>query len=258
MSEFLPEDDLGGGVRVLRLARPPASALNSPFLLEIEDRLNTLAGDPDLKALILTGTGKVLSAGLDLKEAVGFSDQDQTDIVDALNRAYAALYGFPKPVVAAINGHAIAGGFFFVLGADYRIAATESTFGLTEVRVGVTFPVVALEMAKAELSATMSRRFLLSGLNIKADEARDHKVIDEIVGRDTVLSRAVEVARDYAKIPPIAYADVKRQLRSEVLIKARAAIDGREDPALQGWFTEETRSTAAALLKAATGKSRTG
>ena len=254
MPEFLHEEDLGEGVRVLRLDRPPASALNAPFLLSIEQRLNELSHMETLRALILTGTGKVLSAGLDLKEAVDFSLKEQTAVCDALNRAYSALYGFPKPVIGAINGHAIAGGFFFVLGADYRIAAEGSRFGLTEVRVGVRFPVAALEMARAELSATMSRRLLLSGRNIEAAEALDHKVLDEVVARNAVMARALEVARDYAAIPPLAYGDVKHQLRAPVMAKIRDAIDNGNDPTLDGWFTDESRDAAAALLAAATGR----
>ncbi len=254
MTEHLEEEDLGGGLRLLRLNRPPASALNSPFLLSIEQRLNELAAHPEVKALILTGTGKVLSAGLDLKEAVGFDVQGQTDVVDALNRAFGALYAFAKPAIAAINGHAIAGGFFFVLGCDYRIAAEGASFGLTEVRVGVRFPVSAIEIAKAELSPTMSRRLLLSGRNIRADEALDHKVLDEVLPADTVMARAAEVAADYASIPPIAYGDVKAQTRADVLAKIRDAVDNRADPCLDGWFTNETRETAAALLAAATKK----
>ena len=254
MTEYLEEEDLGGGLRLLRLNRPPASALNSPFLLSIEQRLAELAVHPDVKALILTGTDRVLSAGLDLKEAVGFDAQAQTDVVDALNRAYQVLYGFPKPVIAAINGHAIAGGFFFVLGSDYRIAADGASFGLTEVRVGVRFPVAAIEMAKAELSPTMSRRLLLAGRNIKADEALDHKILDEVLPADQVMARAREVAADYASIPPIAYGDVKAQMRREALARIRDAVDNRNDPCLDGWFTTETRDTAAALLAAATKK----
>lgn len=254
MAAFLDEEDLGDGIRVLKLNRPPASALNTPFLLSIEQRLKELSVMEGLRALILTGTGKVLSAGLDLKEAVDFSLEQQTAICDALNRAYGALYGFPKPVIAAINGHAIAGGFFFVLAADYRIAAAGSRFGLTEVRVGVRFPVSALEIAREELSATMNRRFLLSGRNIAADEALDHKILDEVLPGEDVMSRAVEVAQDYASIPPIAYCDVKHQVRGPALVKICDAIDNGNDPTLDGWFTDESKSAAAALLAAATRK----
>ncbi|MEM7427789.1 MAG: enoyl-CoA hydratase/isomerase family protein [Pseudomonadota bacterium] len=254
MSEYLEEEDLGQGLRVLRLNRPPASALNTPFLLDIARRLGELAAHPEVKALILTGTDRVLSAGLDLKEAVKFSAEEQDDIVDGLNRAYGALYGFPKPVVGAVNGHAIAGGFFFVLGCDYRIAAEGASFGLTEVRVAVRFPVSAIEMAKAELSPTMSRRLLLSGRNIRAAEALDHKILDEVVPAAEVMSRARETAADYASIPPIAYADVKAQTRGDVVARIRDAVEKREDPCLDGWFTKETRTTAAALLAAATKK----
>ncbi|MEM1201356.1 MAG: enoyl-CoA hydratase/isomerase family protein [Pseudomonadota bacterium] len=257
MADILDEEDLGEGVRILRLNRPPASALNTPFLLSIAQRLNELAHMETLRALVLTGTGKVLSAGLDLKEAVSFSLAEQTAVCDALNRAYGALYGFPKPVIAAVNGHAIAGGLFFVLAADYRIAADGSRFGLTEVRVGVRFPVSALEIAREELSPTLSRRLLLSGRNIEAAEALDHKLLDEVVSAGDVMDRAVSVARDYATIPPIAYSDVKQQLRAQALAKIGDAVENGNDPTLHGWFTEESQMAASALLAAATkGKDR--
>lgn len=252
MTEFLHEEDRDGGIRILRLNRPPASALNTPFLLAIAQRLNELSLKDDLRALILTGTDNVLSAGLDLKEAVDFSLEQQTAVCDALNRAYGALYGFPKPVIAAINGHAIAGGFFFVLGADYRIASQRARFGLTEVRVGVRFPIAALEMAREELSPTMRRRLLLSGRNISAEEAREHNVLDEVVSPDQVMERALEFAQDYATIPPIAYGDVKKQLREKALDRIRDAIETRNDPTLDGWFTDESKAAAAALLEQAT------
>lgn len=254
MADFLEENDLGEGIRVLRLNRPPASALNTPFLLSIAQRLNELAQFDDLKALVLTGTGKVLSAGLDLKQAVDFSLTEQTAVCDSLNRCYGALYGFPKPVVAAVNGHAVAGGLFFVLAADYRIAAEGSRFGLTEVRVGVRFPVSALEIAKEELSPTLRRRLLLSGRNIQTQEALDHKLIDEVVAPDQVMARALEVVRDYASIPPLAYRDVKHQLRASALAQISDAVDNGNDETLDGWFTEESRAAAASLLEAATRK----
>ena len=86
------------GIARLTINRPEArNALNQAVRDGLFEGFRSFIADDESRVLILTGTGKVLSAGLDLKEAVGFSEQDQTDVVDGLNRAYAALYGFPKP-----------------------------------------------------------------------------------------------------------------------------------------------------------------
>lgn len=249
--KFLREELLGDNVLKIELDRPPANALTVAFLDEIENRLAALRSGNTVRAIIITGAGKALSAGLDLKEAQHFSAGQQSAMADALNRAYGALYSFPKPVIAAVNGPAIAGGLFFVLTADYRIAAPQALFGLTEVRVGVQFPVAPLEIARAELAPAQARRFLLSGRNAGTDTALDAGVIDEVVEPDALMKRSFAVARDYAALPPKAFAGIKAQLRAPALSAIRAAIEQRNDPTLEGWFTDETAEAARILLATA-------
>ncbi|MEJ7561377.1 MAG: enoyl-CoA hydratase/isomerase family protein, partial [Ilumatobacteraceae bacterium] len=108
-------------VTVVSLARPPANAMTTASLHEVAETFERLGGDDRAAAIVLTGEGRSFSAGLDLRE-IGDDPGDQEALIEALNRAFLAVYSCPKLVVAAVNGHAIAGGLILALCADIRLA----------------------------------------------------------------------------------------------------------------------------------------
>ena len=243
------EERRDDGIVVAGLDRPPANALTAEFLQEIERAFNRLDADDTVRALVLKGYERVFSAGMDLKMLAELDAAGQTEVVDALNRAYGAMYGFSKPYVAAATGHAIAGGLFFLLAADYRVGGEGAAqFGLSEVRVGVAFPVAPLEIVRAELPAPAARKILLGGQPVDVEGALACGILDEVVASDAVEARAIEKAGEWAASPAEAYAQVKQQLRAPVMDKIRRAIEAREDPMLDGWFTPETTQAALAVL----------
>ena len=252
MTETVIQETIEDGITLLKLNRPPVNALNPAFLNTFDEHLTQIEASSDIRVLVVTSNLSVFSAGMDLKEAQRFSSDDQRDIVDGLNAAFARLYGLAKPVIAAVNGAAIAGGLFFVLAADYSVARQGTKFGLTEVRVGVNFPLTVLEIARDVLSPKAFRRLLLSGRNVDAEAAEEMGIVDEVVAADEVMPRALDCARDYAAIPPIAYANVKAQMRAASLHIMREAIDQKSDPARNGWFTKETQQAMVKLLQEAT------
>ncbi len=243
------EERRGDGIVVAGLDRPPANALTVEFLREIESAFNRLDADNTARAVVLKGYERVFSAGMDLKMLAELDASGQTEVVDALNRAYGAVYGFSKPYIAAATGHAIAGGLFFLLAADYRVGGEGAArFGLSEVRVGVAFPVAPLEIVRAELPAAAARKILLGGQPVGVAGALACGILDEVVASHAVEARAIEKAGEWAASPREAYAQVKQQLRAPVMEKIRRAIEAREDPMLDGWFTPETTRAALAVL----------
>jgi len=252
MSEDLSRGFVADGVTILTLNRAPVNALNPAYLGEIEAELSKIEKDPAVRAVVLASGLKVFSAGMDLKEAQGFSKAEQTAVVDGLNATYARLYGLSKPVVTAAAGAAIAGGLFFILAADYTVAGQRAKFGLTEARVGVTFPVAPLEIARAVLSPATLRRVMLGGDLMSAQDAQDMGIIDEIVDAEDVMPRALAMARHYAAIPPMTYASIKAQMRHRELSVIRETIENKTDPSRDGWYSDETPAAMAALLDAAT------
>ena len=203
-----------------------------------------LAADPP-PAIVLTGREGFFSAGADLKLAPTLDAAGQRAMVEGINSIFAGWYGFPGPVVAAVGGHAIAGGLILALCADFRVASREGKYGLTELKAGLPYPSVAMAVVRAELEGAAGRRLVLGADLVGAEQVRAAGGFDEVCAADEVLHRATEVARGLAQLPPEAYAKVKLQLRGPVL---EAALS-RPDPLLEGWAGAEAAAAAASILR---------
>jgi len=237
-----------GPIAIVTLRRPSANAMNLELTDEIATVFQGLGQDRSVRSLVLTGQGKSFCAGVDLKALPSFDEAHQRRMVDALNRAFYAVYSCPVPVVGAINGHAIAGGLVLALCCDWRIAANAPFLaGLAEVRVGVPYPVGAMEVARQELRPDVARQLVLFGQNITAASAVQAGVFDEMVDSEALLDRALAKAHEFITLPQMAFAKSKRQLRRGAYEAIEAAIAGAE-PLLNGWLSGETIQAAAAAL----------
>lgn len=233
-------------VAVVALARPPVNALTAEFCEDIADALEEAVRDSGTAAVVLAGEGRCFSAGVDLKTVIGYDRAGQDRMLQALNRLFGAAYACPLPLIAAVHGHAIAGGLILALACDHRIGPSAGgQFGLTEVRVAVPYPVAAIEIVRAEL-AEAARRLVLFGRNVGPQEALALKLFDELQPPEMVLARALAVAGE-AALPRQAFARIKRQLRHDALERIeRALTEG--DPLAGAWLSEEAQTAAAAML----------
>ena len=232
------------GVALVRVDRPPANAMDLELLEDGATVLEELGEDPP-DAIVLTGRPGFFSAGVDLKLAPTLDEQGQRDMVAGINRAFAGWYSFPRPVVCAVNGHAIAGGLILALCGDHRIGTTDGKLGLTELRAGVPYPAVAMAVVRAELSKAAARRLVLGSELIGMEAARELELLDELVPEEELVDRALTRAREMASAPSDTYATVKRQLRGHVL----DAVDGgRDDPLAENWLGDDTEGAARGLL----------
>jgi enoyl-CoA hydratase len=239
------------GIAVVTLANPPMNAMDAALLEEMANLFEGLAADRAVRAAVITADGPAFSAGLNLKTTPGLDRLGQRRLVDALNNGFGTLYAWPKPLVAAVNGHAIAGGLILALCADWRIVAdTPMHISLAEVRVGVTYPVAPLQIARAELAPSAARRLILLGETIDAASAEALAIVDERVPPKILLARAVAQAQRHAGLPPQAFATTKRELRAAELERIGAARAGQGEPRLAAWLGEEMRRASAAVLRA--------
>lgn len=242
--------DLGDGIIELQLGQAPVNALTADFLLGFADEINEIGQNDQVRAIILTSPFKVFSAGLDLKAAKDFDLEQQHAIVRGLNEGFLALYACPKPVVACIGGAAIAGGLFFVLASDRRVAYSKSSFGLAEVRVGADFPVGPLEIAKATLDTDTQRRLMLTGQPIGPIAARNAGFIDIIAeDHEDLVTYSLSEARKLAELPSEAYASIKAQLRGETIARIKSAIENGGNAPKGGWFNSQTREAMQRMLE---------
>ena len=237
------------GIVELQLGRAPINALTSGFLNRFAEEITALGQEKSVRAIILSSPFKVFSAGVDLKDAKDFTLSEQFEIVQGLNEAFLALYACPKPVVASVGGAAIAGGLFFVLASDRRVALSKSTFGLSEVQAGVDFPVGPLEIAKATLDPDTQRRLMLTGQPIGPIAARNAGFIDIIADDEEDLwAFSLSEARKLSDLPSQSYAAIKQQLRGETITKIRSALAQGANQAERGWFNEQTTAAMQKIL----------
>lgn len=234
-------------VLIVRIVRPPANAIDLRLLEEGQAALEELRADPP-GAVVLTGSDGFFSAGVDLKIAPVLDRERQAQMVAGINRVFAGWYGFPRPVVCAVNGHAIAGGLILALCADYRVGASEGRLGLTELRAGFPYPAVAKTVVQAELGPAAARVLMLGAQLVEPREALALGLVDEVVEPDEVLTRALEVAQQLASMPRSTYEHVKRQLRGETIGFVERIVAEGGDPLEQGWAGPETAEAAASIL----------
>jgi enoyl-CoA hydratase len=228
-------------VTLVRVDRPPANALDAALLEEGHAVLMELAEGPP-GPVVLTGREQFFSAGMDLKVVPTLTPAQQREVVTGINRLFAGWYALERPVVCAVNGHAIAGGLILALCGDYRVGTTGvGRFGLTELEAGIPYPAVAMAVVKAELTPPVARDLVLRARLVDSAEAKELGVLDELVDGDPV-PRALEVAAELAALPPAAYAQIKHQLRGDTIAASRAVLAGESDPLLRGWLGDEVTS----------------
>jgi enoyl-CoA hydratase len=232
------------GVTVLRLKHGKVNALDTELLRAITAAIGDL--DP-AAAVVITGHGSAFSAGVDLKRIVDGGQSYVREFLPALTQTFLAVFNHPGPVVAAVNGHAIAGGCVLAAASDVRLMSG-GRIGLSELSVGVPFPTVALEIMRHAVGPAAGSLVLAARL-LDAAQAQSIGLIHDVEAPEALLDSAVALARAMAKTPAEVFALSKRQLQ----LPARAAMDGHdadEEAVAAGWESSGTRDAIAAYLAA--------
>jgi enoyl-CoA hydratase len=230
------------GIVTLRLAYGKASALDTELMEGLARAIAEVALD-DTRAVILTGTGNIFSAGVDLFRLTQAGDEYIDRFVPALTRLMLDLFSFPKPLVVAANGHAIAGGTIITLTADYRIiAAGNARMGIPELLVGVPFPAAVLEIIRFAVPPQHIQSLIYTGRTVLPEEALTLGLIDEIVAADSVLARATEMATHLASLPTEAFRMAKRQLRDKAIGRAKHYANEFDATMQDSWKAPETHA----------------
>lgn len=228
------------GVALLRMQHGRANALDVEFCEALTARFAELRADA-AEAIVLTGAGSIFSAGVDLKRiSAGGADYVRA-FLPALHRLYEEIYFHPKPVIAAINGHAVAGGAILACCADRRIMGHEAgRIGVTELLVGVPFPTLAFEILRASVPPEYLAEFAYSGATYMTDDALECGWVDEIAEPEELLEDAVAVAKELAAIAPAAFAETKSQIRAPVAERYAATGEATDVAVTDLWCADDT------------------
>ena len=235
------EQTLAEGVLTLRLAHGKASVMDMPMLDAMRAALVDAEKDDQVRALIMTGTGSIFSAGVDLKQILDGGKEYAHRYIPLLDAVLEELFAFSKPLVAAVNGHAIAGGCIVALAADYKMMAEgRGRMGIPELKVGVPFPSSAFEIVRFSVPNSHAQTLLYRASTYLPDEALARGLIDELVEADVLQSSAQAVAAELAAIPYESYSLSKRMLRGPSIEKmaSNRAIYG--DDIKARWSADES------------------
>ena len=227
-------------VAIVRMQHGKANALDIEFCEALAARFHTLRKDA-ARGVVLTGAGKMFSAGVDLKRLSAGGADYVRRFLPALHKLYEEVFFHPKPVVAAINGYAVAGGAVLACCADRRIMGHESgRIGVTELLVGVPFPALAFEILRASVPAEYLAEFAYSGATYMTDDALECGWVDEIAELEELLEDAVAVAKELATISPAAFAETKSQIRAPVAERYAATGEATEAAVTDLWCADDT------------------
>jgi enoyl-CoA hydratase len=243
------ESEDRGVVTILRMARGKGNALNLELAGALVEALDRLEQSPT-RAGILTGQGSVFGAGVDLLALVEGGPDYVRRLVPLLQQLFERLATFPKPLVAAVNGHAIAGGAILMLACDQRLLARGTAqIGLTEIRVGVLFPAWALEIARFATPPEYFSTLICTGRTWPPDEALARGLVDELVEPERLLDRACAVAAELAAIPAATFAATKQAVRRPMIEAARRESARTDAAVLEHWCAPETLRQVAAFAE---------
>ena len=225
--------DSAEGVAVVTLRRPEKrNALSLDMRVQLADAFALLAEDEQILCVVLTGEGSAFCSGVDTTQ-FGGDRRNRERIVNTSLAAFGAVARFPKPLVAAVNGPALAGGFVLALHADLRLAGETARFGFAELARGIPPSYAA---ARAALAEPLARELCLTGRLLDAREALACGLVAEVCTADRLMPRCLELARSIARLPRWTVLEIKRRF----LIEA--------DHARGSLFADEERVFRAALL----------
>jgi 2-(1,2-epoxy-1,2-dihydrophenyl)acetyl-CoA isomerase len=218
-----------GAVATVTLTRPDKlNALDRATRWELIGALREVAADTGVRAVVLTGTGRAFCVGQDLAAVEELEHADET-VAGSYNPIAQVIADMPKPVVAAVNGLAVGAGFGLALACDQRLASDTASFSCAFSKVGLVPDTAASWHLVRELGYTRAFRLAATGRTVRADEALELGLLDEVVSADELAGRAAERARELASGPALALALTKRQFRAvgEVSFAAALAMEAR-------------------------------
>lgn len=231
------EREVDGSVHVLRLAHGKVSAMDLELVDGLVGEMEELAGRAG--AVVITGSGTTFSAGVDLRRVVTGGAEYVERFIPALGAMFEAVFTAPLPVVAAVNGWAVAGGCVLAAACDRRILAAGARIGATELRVGVPFPVSALEVLRHACGGHTDEVVLGADLHAGADAVR-LGLAHEVVEDSALMSRGVAVAATLAAMPAGTYRRTKDELRAPARDRMAADRAPLDAEVIAAWSAPST------------------
>lgn len=227
----------------MTLGRGKVNALNEAAVTQLKQAFEVLETRDAAMAVMLTGRGSFFSFGFDIPELLEYSKADFHRFVSLFTGLYRYLFLYPKPVIAALNGHAVAGGCMLATACDYRIMATgKAKIGLNELTFGSTIFAGSAELLQHCVGTRTAETILLSGSLYSAEEAKALGLVDEICAADQLGDSVARKAQEFARCDLRAFGSAKLLLRRPVSGRMRQREEESIGKFVELWYSEDTRT----------------
>lgn len=232
--------EAGGGLAVLRLSGRHGNAINHDLLDGLRDGLESIRAG-GTRGVLLCSAGKLFCPGLDLLELVELDRPEMDRFMGKFSRTMLDLYALPLPVVAALEGHAIAGGCVLAMTTDWRILRRDALVGLNEVKVGVPLPWGVAQILREAVAGSRLEEVCLLGRNYSGEEALATGLAHELTGPGEAEAAARARLEELAGKDGRSLGITKSYLRRPALDRIRAGEERHRGEWLDAWFSPETR-----------------
>jgi enoyl-CoA hydratase/carnithine racemase len=230
-----------GKIATVTISRGKVNALNEPMVEEITKSFEDLETDNEVKSITFTGSGKFFSFGFDVPEFLSYPKNDFIRYLEKFTNLYTYVFRFPKPIVAALNGHTIAGGCMLATACDFRLMVTgKARISLNEITFGAPVFAGCLEMLRYCVGSRNAQSIVYSGAMYSAEQALQLGLVDRVSSEDDLAEDARKVAQELAQKDSSAFRCTKHLLRKPV---AEQMIKREKDAILEFvdiWYSEQT------------------
>lgn len=231
MSEDLVTLEIDNHIAVVTLNRPDSlNAISSAMAERIRDTFHDVSRNEDVWVVVLGAAGeKAFCVGADLKERAGFTLDDFYANREHMRGMFAAVRRTPQPVIAAVFGHALGGGFELALSCDLVMAATGSTFALPETRVGLLPAGGGTQLLTRKVGEARAKELIFRARRIDEQEAQRIGLVNDVVKREDLMDWAMETARHICKASPVAVREAKRSIDAALGVPIDEGIEFEND-----------------------------
>ncbi|MCK5127414.1 MAG: enoyl-CoA hydratase/isomerase family protein [candidate division Zixibacteria bacterium] len=233
---------MSNSIVTVTLSRGKVNAINEEVIDELHETFLTIEKDDSINAVILTGTGSFFSFGFDIPHFYDYPPEKFRVFIEKFTAFYTYLFLYPKPVIAAINGHAVAGGCMLCNSCDYRVIAEgKAKVALNELAFGATVFAGSVAILKAVTGYKNAERILFTGYMFDNEQSLKHKLVNEVIASEELLFRAHRKAEKYGNKYDPAFASIKRLLREPIVESYREREKLSIDEFLEIWYSDVLR-----------------
>lgn len=242
------QETMQDDIKIVTLNNGKTNPLNREILERLKEIIDEADNNPSPKGIILTGEGRFFSSGFDLPIFLNFKDRSEADaFFDMEEEVLISLFSCSKPVVAAINGHAAAGGLIYSMAADYRIVKDHPKIkiGMSEIKIGVALTIAQDEIMRFGLDSNLKYRDIMYfGEMMDVYKAKELNIVDEVVAEDELINRAKQLISMWIDTPNRPFTRIKKLMRLNAVNRIRKKLKEEDwHKGLDCFFDDDVRQT---------------